>query len=161
MPSQLLAFLSQQTTLTLATVNPDGTPQGCDLFYAHDDSLAFYFLSDPKTAHVRNLQRDPRVGATIHGGARGWQDIRGVQIAGRAGRVDDLAERARGFGLYLRKYAFVAQWLPDAAALGQWHAQFGTVDLYRITPNWVRWLDNAQGFGHKEEWNGAKNLGRA
>jgi uncharacterized protein len=157
---QLLAFLGQQTTLTLATVNPDGTPQGCDVFYAQDDALTFYFLSDPKTAHIRNLQRDPRVGATIHGSVRGWQDIRGVQLAGTAGRVDDPVERARGFGIYLLKYVFVAQWLPDVAALGRRHAQFGTVELYRLTPSWVRWLDNTQGFGHKEEWNRDDSRGR-
>jgi uncharacterized protein YhbP (UPF0306 family) len=28
----------------------------------------------------------------------------------------------------------------------------GVVDLYKIAPRWMRWIDNAQGFGHKEEF---------
>ncbi|MBI4788533.1 MAG: pyridoxamine 5'-phosphate oxidase family protein [Chloroflexi bacterium] len=152
MQTTLLEFLRQQNTLTLATQNADGTPQACDVFYAHSDDLTFYFLSDPKTLHIQNLTREPRVSATIHGQSQGWQDIRGVQISGEAERVDDLADRARGYQLYIAKYAFVGQWLPNVAALGQLHKQLGVVELYKITPRWVRWIDNTQAFGHKEEF---------
>lgn len=144
-------YLSAQTTLTLATLNPDGTPQACDVFYA-SDGASFYFLSDPKTRHIQNLQRDPRVSATVHGGSRGWEDIRGVQIAGHAGRVEGLGARTQGYRLYIAKYAFVGQWLPSAATLGQAHKLLGTIELYQVTATWIRWIDNMQGFGHKEEW---------
>jgi uncharacterized protein YhbP (UPF0306 family) len=26
------------------------------------------------------------------------------------------------------------------------------VDVYRITPLWLRWIDNALGLGHNQEW---------
>src|SRR5512135_19976 len=100
LPRSLDDYLSAQTTLTLATLNPDGTPQACDVFYASEGAF-FYFLSDPKTRHIRNLQRDPRVSATIHGGSRGWEDIRGLQIAGHAGRVEGMGARTQGYRLYI------------------------------------------------------------
>jgi flavin prenyltransferase len=148
----LYDFLSQQSTLTLATTNPDGTAHACDVFYARADKTPFYFLSDPKTRHVENLTRDPRVSATIHGTARGWQDLRGAQLVGSATRVDDIAERARAFAFYLTKYAFVREMLPKVEMLGQVQRTFGLIDLYKFTPRQIRWIDNSQGFGHKEEF---------
>ena len=143
-------FIAAQNTLTLATTNADGSPQACDLFYVYADD-AFYFLSDPKTRHVQNLLRDPRVSATIHGAARGWQDIRGVQIDGIAAHVDDRAERARAFAQYLVRYAFVREFLPSIEMLGRAHEIFGVVELYRLTPRWLRWIDNTETFGYKTE----------
>jgi hypothetical protein len=123
------------------------------VFYAHDSDLALYFLSDPKTQHIQNIERSPRVSATIHGTSRGWESIRGAQIVGDAARVGDTAERVRAFGLYAAKYPFVRQWLASADALGQAIKAIGAIELYKITPRWTRWIDNAEGFGHKEEWN--------
>ena len=142
-------FIAAQNTLTLATTNADGLPHACDLFYAFADD-AFYFLSDPKTRHIRNFAHEPRVGATIHGVASGWQDIRGIQIGGTAARVDDLAERGRAFAQYLTHFAFVRGMLPNVEMLGHAHETFGVVDLYKLTPRWLRWIDNTHGFGYKE-----------
>jgi uncharacterized protein len=148
----VLDWLAGQTTFTLATTNADGTPHACDLFFAHTDAFSLYFLSDPKTAHIRNLIRDPRASVTIHGASQGWQDIRGTQMVGLGQRVGNLAERAHGLGLYLSKFIFVRQWLPSVEVLGKTDPKFGVVELYKIVPQWVRWIDNTQGLGHKEEW---------
>jgi uncharacterized protein YhbP (UPF0306 family) len=151
LPDVLGAFLAAQNTLTLATTNADGSPHACDLFYVLADD-ACYFLSDPTTRHVQNLARAPRVSATIHGASQGWQDIRGVQIVGIAARVDARAERTRAFAQYLAKYAFVRETLPNVEMLGRTHEVFGVIDLYKLAPRWIRWIDDTQGFGHKEEF---------
>lgn len=148
LPDDVRAFLAAHNTLTLATVNEDGTPHACDLFYVHVGAT-FYFLSDPQTRHVRNLLREPSVGVTIHGDARGWQEIRGVQIIGIAARVTRRVERARAFAAYGRKYAFVRAMLPRVEMLGRAHPTFGVVELYKIVPRWMRWIDNTHGFGYK------------
>lgn len=150
-PDPVRAFLAAHNTLTLATINGDGSPHASDLFYVYEDA-AFYFLSDPASRHAQNLARAPRVSATIHGNARGWQDIRGVQIIGAAARVTKRVERARAFAAYLAKYAFVGEALPRVEMLGRAHEIFGVVELYKIAPRWLRWIDNAQRFGHKEEF---------
>ncbi|MCX7837846.1 MAG: pyridoxamine 5'-phosphate oxidase family protein [Anaerolineae bacterium] len=148
LPDDVRAFLAAHNTLTLATVNDDGTPHACDLFYAQVGTT-FYFLSDPQTRHVHNLTREPRVAVTIHGDARGWQEIRGVQIIGIAARVTRRTERARAFAAYIRKYAFVRAMLPRVEMLGRAHPTFGVVELYKIVPRWVRWIDNTRRFGYK------------
>lgn len=148
LPKDVREFLTAHTTLTLATVNDDGTPHACDLFYAHAGTT-FYFLSDPETQHVQNLMREPRVSATVHGEARGWQEIRGVQMVGDATRVTSRAERARALAAYVRKYAFVRTMLPRVEMLGRAHPQFGVIEVYKIVPRWMRWIDNTQGWGYK------------
>jgi len=147
---KISAFLSAQTTLALATTNADGSPHACDVFFAHDEKRTLYFLSDPKTRHIQNLRRDARVSATIHAATRGWEQIRGAQIAGEARRVDE-SERARAYEIYARKYPFVQQWLPSAEILGRALDKLGVVELFKIVPRSMRWIDNAEGFGHKEE----------
>jgi uncharacterized protein YhbP (UPF0306 family) len=149
LPNAVRDFLAAHNTLTLATINADGSPHACDLFYV-SIADAFYFLSDPKTRHVQNLTREPRVSATVHAAARGWQDIRGIQSDGVAGRVTDRAERTRAFAQYLAKYVFVREFLPGIEMLGRATEFFGEVDLYKLTPNWMRWIDNTQGFGYKQ-----------
>lgn len=144
-------FTSTQNTLTLATINADGSPHACDLFFAHDGA-AFYFLSDPKTRHVQNFLREPRVSATIHGASMGWQEIRGVQIVGAATRVENAIERARAYQLYIEKYLFVRQWLASVDALGKTHATLGVIEVYKIAARWLRWIDNTRGWGYKEEF---------
>lgn len=150
---KISAFLREQTTLTLATTNADGSVHACDVFYAEDSELTFYILSDPKTQHVQNMLRVPRISATVHGGSRGWENIRGAQVVGDAERVSAMTERNRAFAIYIAKYPFVRHWLASIENLGQTIKDVGTVDLYKLTPRWLRWIDNTEGFGHKEEWN--------
>jgi hypothetical protein len=152
LPDSLYDFLAAQTTLTLGTINSDGSPYLSDLFYAHDSALVFYFLSDPHTRHAQNLTRTPQVSVTVHQTVKDWQTIRGVQIIGEARRVTEATDRQHGFEIYVAKFPFVRKWLPSVERLGQAHPLFGVIELYKITPRWLRWIDNTQGFGHKEEF---------
>lgn len=151
--ARLSAYLAEQTTATLASVSDDGAPHACDVFYAHADDLTLYFLSDPKTRHAQNVTRTARVSATVHGTSSGWEEIRGLQIEGVATRVTEPVERARAFALYLGKYGFVKQWLTSVDLLGTMLKGLGVVELYKISPQWIRFIDNTLGFGHKEEIN--------
>jgi uncharacterized protein YhbP (UPF0306 family) len=152
LPDSLYDFLAAQTTLTLGTINSDGSPYLSDLFYAHDSALVFYFLSDPHTRHAQNLTRTPQVSVTVHQTVKDWQTIRGVQMIGEVRHINHVQERAHAFEIYIAKFPFVREWLASVDALEQKHPLFGVIELYKITPRWLRWIDNTQGFGHKEEF---------
>jgi uncharacterized protein YhbP (UPF0306 family) len=141
---QLRAFLAEHTTMALATIGPDGAPQATDMYYAETGDLGFYFVSIPGSRHARNLAHDPRVAATVHADSTRWRDIRGVQMEGVCRRVRD-EERAAAWAHYTAKFPFV---LADAALAGA----LQKVDMYRVTPHWLRWIDNAAGLGHNLEW---------
>lgn len=141
---QVHSFLADHTTLTLATIGPEGEPHAADLYYAQTGDLILYFISVPGSRHAGNVARDPRVAATIHADSTRWRDIRGVQLEGRCVRVA-VTERATAWAHYTAKFPFV---LTDAALA----RALQKVGVYRITPHWLRWIDNTTGLGHNQEW---------
>jgi uncharacterized protein YhbP (UPF0306 family) len=136
-------FLSQCISMSLATASPTGSPRAADVYFVSDEDLIFYFYSDPASRHTRNIQRDPRVAATMRLESMDWHDIRGVQIEGIAERMDDPADRDRAWRLMCSKFPFYESFTDVVAHLG----------MYRITPRWIRWLDNSVSFGHKEDFD--------
>lgn len=138
----VLRFLSRRSTLTLATADESGRPHAASLYFVHDEALRLYFLSSPESRHVRHLLARPEVAATIHGEPWDWKTIQGLQLWGTAAPVEDPAEWEPAMARYRAKFPFIDE-LPQALA----HAR-----LYRITPHWVRWIDNTRGFGYRVEW---------
>ncbi len=143
-PLRIKQFLAAHTTLTLATLAEDGRPQAAALFYAEMDDFSLVFISEQKVRHSKNLACDDRAAATIQADGQQWQGIQGLQIEGRCVKLsDDAAEAARN--AYTTKFPFLKTNKLLGVAL-----HFGT--FYQLRPDWIRLIDNAQGFGHKEEW---------
>ncbi|WP_376791576.1 pyridoxamine 5'-phosphate oxidase family protein [Thermoflexus sp.] len=138
----VLRFLSRRSTLTLATADESGRPYAASLYFVHDERLRLYFLSSPESRHISHLAVRSEVAVTIHGEPWDWKTIQGLQLTGTADPVEDAEERERVMARYRAKFPFIEE-LPQALA----HAR-----LYRITPHWVRWIDNTRGFGYRVEW---------
>ena len=136
------ALLEETSTMVLATCMPDGAPRATPVYFAADDSLRLIFLSDPDSAHSRNLAASPRTSAAVYPEERNWRKLRGLQMTGQARILDgDEAEAARR--AYARRFPFVAE-LASAMAASQ---------IYAFSPTWVRLIDNRRGFGFQQEWS--------
>ncbi len=148
----LQAFLAHHNTITLATVDAAGAPHAAAVFYAADDALNLYFLSSPNSRHSVNLARQPLVAATIQADNQAWQTIQGVQVEGTAQMVDGATELVRVVQVYVRRFDFL-RGLLDGAASGPavLRGPLASSRFYVLQPNWIRLIDNSQGFGHKEE----------
>jgi uncharacterized protein YhbP (UPF0306 family) len=133
-------YLAGHTTLTLATVGPDGSPQAAPLFYASDEVLNLIFLSSPDSRHSRNLARDPHAAAAIYDETWEWQAIRGLQVEGQVERLEGAA-REEAEALYRAKYPFVVAFAQQIEASA----------FYRLRPRWLRYLDNSVAFGWRAE----------
>ncbi len=142
--SRIKQFLTEHTTLTLSTLAEDGRPQAAPLFYAEMDDLSLVFISEQRVRHSRNVARDERVAAAIYAGGQQWQSIRGVQLEGTCAALSGAAAEAARRA-YVAKYPFI---LEDKLLTGM----LAQVTFYKITPTWLRLIDNSRGFGHKEEW---------
>ncbi len=146
-------LLAAHTTMTLATVGPEGAPQAAAVFYAHDERWNLYFLSEPGSRHARNLTRTPQVAATIHADGQDWRLITGLQIEGDAQPVVDPGELDHAARVYAARFAFVAGWLigvgerPSTLAGPLARSRF-----YVLRPRWIRLIDNRVRFGYKAEW---------
>ncbi len=140
-PALLREFFAAHSTLALAALGPGGAPLAAPLFFAADDELNLYVVSAADSRHSLAIARDGRVAASVYAETWDWQSIHGVQLEGVA-RALSGPERDAALAVYAAKFPFVQ----GMAAL------LDASTFYRITPHWIRWIDNRQGFGHKEEW---------
>lgn len=135
------AFLRAQSTLALATVDESGKPKVAPLFFVSDDNLNLYWLSSPNSRHSLNLITWGEACATIYPTVWEWNEIRGLQIEGRARFIDDHDERESILALYRQKFTLPASF----------DSLITLSTLYALTPTWIRWLDNTTQFGFRAE----------
>ncbi len=148
--AQVTGFLAAHTTLTLATIGAEG-PSAAAVFYAHDDALTLYFLSEDKTHHAQDLFADPRAAASHSGPtARTGASIRGLQLRGRAEPVP-APVMAHAAAVYGRKFAFVGALLAGAEGPAVLAGPLARARFWRFVPTWFRLVDNTVRFGHKAE----------
>jgi PPOX class probable F420-dependent enzyme len=86
-PDEVDAFLHEQRTLSMCTVNHDGSIHAVAMWYGFLDG-AVSVESKAKAQKVRNLLRDPRMTFLVEDGDY-YEELRGVELVGRAEIVDD------------------------------------------------------------------------
>ncbi|MBL1094116.1 MULTISPECIES: pyridoxamine 5'-phosphate oxidase [Streptomyces] len=164
-PRAIQQALAAHTTITLAYVD-EGGPQACAVLYATDTAAApaapaapatpaaaagavggpvLYFVTATTTRHGRALA-DPgaRVAFTAQRDGQEWSALTGIQGRGRC-RALSGAERDVGWRAYTRRFPFVEADERLRGALAR-------TTLWELRPDWLRLIDNGQGFGHKVEW---------
>lgn len=147
---RIRAFLAEHSTLTLATVDADGMPAAAAVFYAIDDRLNLYFLSEERTQHGRNLLANPQLAGAIQADGQDWRSIRGLQLRGAA-RVVSPGEFAHAAMVYGRRFAFVASLLAGQSGPGVLAGPLARARFWVLQPAWLRLVDNTVRFGYKEE----------
>jgi PPOX class probable F420-dependent enzyme len=90
---EIVAFLDEQRTLQVASIDHDGAPHLVAMWFAFwDDRVAFWTYA--KSQKVLNLRRDPRITVMVESGTT-YGELRGVVIKGRARIVEDHDEVLR------------------------------------------------------------------
>jgi uncharacterized protein YhbP (UPF0306 family) len=145
---QILDYLRTHNTMTLATC-ADNVPWAATVFYASDE-LSLYFFSAPDSRHSGNIALNAKVAATVQEDYRDWREIKGVQLEGTVTLLDSVIEKAKVLAVYARKYPDVIKLFTDPSS-GVFHRAFLKVKFYRVNPERVFFIDNAQGFGKRQE----------
>jgi PPOX class probable F420-dependent enzyme len=84
---EIRAFLAEQRTLQVATIDHDGWPHLVAMWYVLiNDQIVFWTYA--KSQKAANLRRDARLTCLVETGER-YDELRGVQIKGRAIVNDD------------------------------------------------------------------------
>lgn len=142
--ARIAAFLDAHHVMTLATVGDAGA-HAASLMYARA-GFALHWTSDPQSRHSLFLEREARATATIAPDYTDFRVIRGLQIVGRARRLDGReAEEARD--ALVARYAFLAELASGPPEL---RADFEQAAAYALAPERITLIDNTRGFGHKE-----------
>jgi PPOX class probable F420-dependent enzyme len=86
-PEEVARFLGERHTTTMCTINVDGSIHAVAMWYGFcDGRLAVQ--TKAKSQKVRNVRRDPRMTCLVEAGER-YQELRGVELVGRAEIVED------------------------------------------------------------------------
>lgn len=86
--SEVRAFLDEQRTLQVASINPDGTPHLVAMWFGIGAEGDLMFWTYRKSQKVVNLRRDPRLTCMVEDGDK-YEELRGVSITATAGLSDD------------------------------------------------------------------------
>jgi PPOX class probable F420-dependent enzyme len=85
--AEMRVFLQEQRTLQVATIDHDGWPHLIAMWYVLiNDQIVFWTYA--KSQKAVNLRRDDRLTCLVETGMR-YDELRGVQIKGRANIKDD------------------------------------------------------------------------
>lgn len=138
-PPRVLDYLSEHTTLTLATASPNGVPRATDLRYVND-GLTLYVWTRSTSWTAKQVEQNPLVSFTIS------EEEAGLQGVGEARMVLAGDEVARALGLFSEKFP---------TALG---ASTMNISFFRIAPTDVKLVDETYsgGRGETQMFSGAE-----
>ncbi|MBI3090431.1 MAG: pyridoxamine 5'-phosphate oxidase family protein [Candidatus Tectomicrobia bacterium] len=147
----VLDYLATHNTMTLATVADGGQPMAATVFFANE-GFTLFWLSDPKTRHSQNLQREARLAVTVTEDYKDWRKIRGIQMEGRARVVSGLRDHARALRVYLGKFPFVGEFIkPEGSMFKRFAHKLGNIKFYTMEGEQLWFTDNEREFGFKGE----------
>lgn len=138
---RIIDILDAADDLTIATVREDGFPQATTVSFVND-GLKVYLGTGAQAQKAKNMARCDKVSVTVNLPYKTWDQIKGVNFAGRAYRVTDPEEFRHVGELMFKKFPQISQ-----------YADFGSgldLALFRIDPEIVSVLDYSQGFGHTD-----------
>jgi uncharacterized protein YhbP (UPF0306 family) len=147
--SQILTYLQEHNTLTVATEGSDGA-WAAALFYVND-GFTIHWLSNVSTRHSQDIANNPRVAIAVHEDYRDWRLIQGIQMEGICEKMGKPAQHPKVMQAYAAKFLFAetlgaVRELPEALT-----GALAGAYIYRFTPSRVLFIDNTKGLGHREE----------
>jgi uncharacterized protein YhbP (UPF0306 family) len=142
-PRQLaLDYLAGHQVMTLSTIGAEG-PWAAAVFFA-SETFDLFFLSASHTRHAKNMQANPGAAAAIHEDYKDWPQIKGIQLEGQVEKLTG-SDRANAIQTYQEKYPFLKKTGSQLAV------RLAAVNWYRLAPNRLYFIDNSQGFGHRDQ----------
>jgi len=101
----LFDILEHNKLLSLATVTSNGNAYINAAYYAFDEKLKLYIITDPKSNHCINLNKNSSVAVSIFDShLKFWYDkLKGVQLFGR-GHKTTLSQLPKGTYCFLKRF---------------------------------------------------------
>jgi nitroimidazol reductase NimA-like FMN-containing flavoprotein (pyridoxamine 5'-phosphate oxidase superfamily) len=141
-PPQVLEYLREHKTVTVATASPSGAPHAATMMYA-EEGLTLYFCARPDSETAQSLAQNPRVAFTIDEYDPDWTKTKGIQGTGDCRQLLDPEEIRHAVQLFRQKFARLTESSGDMSSLGQ-------LCIFRIAPAGVAYIDNPEGGAKKQ-----------
>lgn len=127
---QVLAYLEQHRTLTLATASPAAVPRASTFLYVNEGPT-LYFWSRATTITARQIGQNPTVAFTVDDSGQELNQTQGVQGIGECSVLLSGEEIARVAALFGEKFPELA---PGSTM---------SISFFRLTPTELQFIDNA------------------
>ena len=135
---EVLDYLGEQHTLTLATASPSGVPHAGTFLYVHDGP-ELYFWTKAHTTTARHIEQNPLVAFTIDQPSDDLQKIRGLQGTGECRVILSGEQIARVADLFGQKFPALS---PGTTM---------TISFFRIVASELQFTDNTDAAIHQQE----------
>lgn len=127
-PSEVLVFLEEHQTLTLATTSKAGLPWANAFMYVNDGP-SLYFWARPESTSARNIAEQPTVAFAIDEYSADLREARGLHGRGEC-RVITGEEIARTAALFGQKFPQLSR------------GQTMSIAFFTVTPSELVFVDN-------------------
>ena len=142
MPDEIKArireYLDERMYINLGTVCADGTPLVHTVGFVIDGD-AVCFMTDKRTRKAVNIKSNKAVAFTSDKDEPEIAKIQGVQMSGRAAKVEDAPEVQRVMGMLVGKYPNLAEMPPNENYV-----------VFKVAFKEGVFIDNTQGFGNRD-----------
>ena len=144
MRKSVFRILRESMLCSMATVKGASRAHINTAFFAYSDQLEFYFLSDPRSIHCRNLSTNPSMAMTVFRSSQKWDESgRGLQLFGRCSEAKG-SQATRAETMYGKRFPAYAKWTRNRRQASLLRAY----RFYRFIPNTAKVMD-------EEEYGGA------
>jgi CRP-like cAMP-binding protein/general stress protein 26 len=130
LPPNVLEYVHEQKTLTLATASPGGVPHAATLVYV-DDGGSMYVWTRPEATTAQQIGQNPIVAFAIDEYSADWRETKGIQGTGNCQVMLDSAEIERVVEWFEQKFPSLTGSLSTELA------------FFRITPTQLQFIDNS------------------
>ena len=134
LPPNVLEYMHEQKTLTLATSSPAAVPHAATLVYV-DDGGSLFVWTRPESTTAQQIGQNPVVSFAIDEYSSDWRETKGIQGTGNCQVILDSAEIDRVVESFEQKFPALAGSLSSELA------------FFRITPTEVQFIDNSAAGG--------------
>ncbi len=137
-PSEVLDYVQEHKTLTLATASSAGVPRASTFLYV-SEGATLYFWTRATTITARQIEQNPVVSFTIDDYTEDLSKTRGVQGTGECSPLLSGEHIARVADLFGQKFPALS---PGSTM---------SISFFRVTPTELQFIDNTTVGGGAEE----------
>lgn len=146
--SMIAALMHGNHVMVIATTSGQ-RPWVATVFYAFDEALTLYFVSDRRSRHAQELVANCHVAAVVHGGDAKPGGACGLQLDGKAEPVG-VMELPHALKTYARRFPWARDAFADPKRLLE---ESGRARFYKVAPASIIYLDEARFGPHgRREW---------
>ena len=104
-------MLEKAILCSIATVGENNTSHIHTAYFAFTEELELYFLSDPKTQHCLNIEKNPCVAVAVYDSHQPWQEPKqGLQLFGTCHLAKGMS-KMRAEYRYIKRFMGYGDWI--------------------------------------------------